>query len=148
MLLPGAIARQAWLATFVAVGLLVFVACGGGSDEATPTAEAPATSPSPTAAAQPIIRMIPSVKFDKNELAIAADTDVTVIVNNIDKGVTHSFAVYESRADAEAGGPPLAETDVCAGPCRHRVTLNLAPGEYFFRCEVYPQKMSGRLIVR
>jgi hypothetical protein len=55
------------------------------------------------------------------------------------------LAVYNSKADAEANKPAIAKTQFCAGPCQQTLDLNVAPGEYFFRCDVHPQQMTGTL---
>ena len=143
---------------------LLAAACGGG-EEATPTATAtasptrttggsPAASPTktPTAATSPTagattvdIKMVPSLKFDKTKLTIAADKNVTFTVDNTDTGISHNFAVFRSKADADAGMPPLAKTDTCAGPCKKPLPIKLAPGEYFFRCDLHPAQMTGTL---
>ena len=135
---------------------LLAAACGGG-EEATPTATAaktpaatasPARSPggSPTAGATTVdIKMVPSLKFDKTKLTIAADKNVTFTVDNTDTGISHNFAVFRSKADADAGMPPLAKTDTCAGPCKKPLPVKLAPGDYFFRCDLHPAQMTGTL---
>jgi plastocyanin len=73
---------------------------------------------------------------------------VTITVTNTDTGISHNFAVYTSKDAAESGEDALAATDICAGPCSDAVTVNLSPGEYFFRCEVHPSLMNGTLIVQ
>ncbi len=42
----------------------------------------------------------------------------------------------------------LGMTEICDAPCVDTVTLNLAAGDYFFRCEVHPSIMTGALIVQ
>ena len=87
-------------------------------------------------------------------MTIAADTDVTVTADNTADWAptynllarTHSFAVYTS-APAE-GGDLIGETEICAAPCVDTVSLNLAAGDYFFRCEVHPIQMTGTLIAQ
>jgi|GEM_PF-513943 len=113
-----------------------------------PSASASPASPgaSPgTTAGGPAIAMIPTIKFDKSELTVAANTDVTLTVDNKDTTVTHNFAVYQSKADADANKPAIAKTQFCAGPCQQTLTLKVSPGDYFFRCEVHPQQMTGTL---
>ncbi len=92
--------------------------------------------------------MVPGIRFDKTELTIAANTNVTITADNTAAGIRHSFAVYKTKADADSGKPAQGETDICMGPCKKTVTLKLAAGEYFFRCEVHPTQMTGKLAVR
>jgi plastocyanin len=88
--------------------------------------------------------MVSSIRFDRAELTISANTDVTITADNTETGVPHSFSVYRTSAAQEN----LGKTDICTAPCTNVVTLNLPPGEYFFRCEVHPQQMTGTLIVQ
>lgn len=153
MFFPKRVPKLVWLAVLLAAAVTVFAACGGGHRAKTYSAptRTPATSGSPTPAAAATtaeIKMIPTIKFDKASLTIAANKDVTITVDNTDTGVTHNFAVYKSKADAEAGKPALAKTSTCAGTCKETLTLKLAPGEYFFRCDVHPTQMTGTLIVK
>ncbi len=94
--------------------------------------------------------MVPFITFDREQLSIPAGTEVTIVADNIDTGLSHNFAVYASREVAESEGQSaaLAMTEECKGPCTRQLTLNLDTGEYFFRCEVHPPIMTGTLIVQ
>lgn len=136
--------------------LLVAAACGDDGDGGeTPAAgQTPVADDTPVAEETPTgggataeIRMVPTIQFDTAELTIAAGTDVTITVDNIDTGIPHNFAVYTSRDAAESGEEALAATEICTAPCTEVVTLNLSAGEYFFRCEVHPAQMTGTLVV-
>ena len=122
---------------FLALGLalILAVACNGDDDGG----ETPAAG-GDTAE----IQMLPGLTFDKSELTIAADTDVTITADNTDD--THNFAAYTD--DPGEGGELIDETEICSAPCVNSVTVNLAAGEYFFRCEVHPTIMTGTLIVQ
>lgn len=137
-----------WVAPFLLVlggALVVAVACNGDNGDS----KAPAAGETPTSGEDTAeIKMIPSIRFDKSELTIAADTNVTITVENADEGVQHNFAVYESEDDALSGEDPIAETEICTAPCVDTVTLSLGAGEYFFRCEVHPSQMTGTLIAK
>ena len=108
----------------------------------------PSASASSSAAASAEIKMIPTLKFDKTELTIAANKAVTLTVDNTDTGVQHSFVLYKSKADADANKSELASTKVCMGSCKETVELNLPPGDYFFHCSVHPAQMTGTLTAK
>jgi plastocyanin len=136
--------------------LALAAACGGGGDggEAPAGGQTPAIEDTPVAGQTPTgggataeIRMVPTIQFDTSELRIAADTEVTITVDNIDTGIPHNFAVYTSRDAAESGEGALAATEICTAPCTDTVTLNLSAGEYFFRCDVHAAQMTGTLVV-
>lgn len=143
--------------------LVVAAACNGDDndiidDEMPPIGETPAVGETPDVGETPEmpppgetpepataeIAMVPSILFDRNELTIPADTDVTVTADNRDQAVSHNFAVYTDESAAE----DLGKTEICSGPCVDEVTLNLPAGEYFFRCDVHPNQMTGTLIVQ
>ncbi len=155
MLILSFIRSRVFVAPLViGAALLVAVACGDDGDGVetpaagqTPAAEdTPVADETPTGGATAEISMIPGIQFDTAELMIAADTEVTITVNNTDTGIAHSFAVYRSRDAAENGEEALAATEICTAPCTGTVTLNLSAGEYFFRCEVHPAQMTGTLV--
>lgn len=130
-----------WIAVLASVALLAFAACGEGEEEmATPTATAsPTGTPS---AATVTIKMVPTIRFDSDELQVAAGT-VTFTADNTDTGVSHNFAVYSDEAFTDLVG----QTEICAAPCTQTVTLTLEPGDYYFRCEVHPRQMTGGIKV-
>jgi len=150
--------RLLWL-PFLAVFALasVAVACGNDKEEtkATPTgpaavAESPTPAPAePTApvAATIEISAVPTMKFDRDTITVAAGSDVTLRFSNDDAGVPHNWAAYTDSTATEL--IPDAITEVCTGPCEQEITFTAPaePGEYFFRCDIHPTTMTGTLIV-
>ena len=67
---------------------------------------------------------------------------VTVQFTNNDSGMTHSFALYRSKSDLDQ---PLAATTIATGPNVMSITADLTPGDYYFQCQVHPDKMNGAL---
>ena len=138
---------------FLALGLalILAVACNGdvGGGGETPAAGETAVAdeePEAGGGGPAEIQMLPGTTFDTDELIIDAGVDVKITVDNTDG--FHNFAVYNSEDDALGGGDSIAETESCGAPCVNSVSLNLAAGEYFFRCEVHPTTMTGTLIVQ
>ena len=132
---------------FLALGLalVLAVACNGddGGGGETPVAD---EEPEVGGGDSAEIQMLPGSTFDTEELIIGADVDVKITADNTNG--FHSFAVYNSRDEAESGSDSIAETETCSAPCVDSVSVNLAAGEYFFRCEVHPTSMTGTLIVQ
>ncbi len=136
--------RVAPLLALLAGALAVIAACDGDNGDS----EGPAAVETPPVEEDTAeIKMIPTIRFDRSELTIPADTNVTITVENADDGVAHNFAVYESEDAAVGGEDRIAETEICFGPCVRTLRVNLSAGEYFFRCEVHPSEMTGTLIV-
>ena len=144
--------RWGWIAVLLlgSVLLVAAVACGGGGGGGTPAAKTPAAKATPTATAggggatSAEIKMVPTIKFDKSELTIAADTDVPVTADNTDNGIQHNFSVYTDKSASKN----LGKTEICRAPCTNTVTLKLAAGKYFFRCDVHTTQMTRTLTVQ
>ena len=92
------------------------------------------------------IKMIPTTKFDLNEITISASEDVEIVAINEDGSVPHNFSVYTDQSSFDSSGVSAAlfTTNVC-GPCTESVVINLEAGEYFFQCDVHPVTMIGTI---
>lgn len=116
-----------------------------GTPEATASPE-PGGSPAPPGGADVFqIAAVPSIKFDKDEMTLPANKDVTVRFDNRDNGIPHNWAIFtdESASDKIAGG------EGCGGPCQEDVKFKTpAPGEYYFHCDFHPQQMTGTVTVQ
>ncbi len=135
------------------VALLLAAACNDGDggnetlSEAPDVVETPAVGETPlNGGAKADIKMIPGTAFDRSELTIPADTEVTITADNTDG--LHSFAVFAGEEYVPGLVEPLARTEVCFSPCTVTLSLNLTPGEYVFRCQVHPEEMVGTLIAQ
>src|SRR6266542_80155 len=133
--------------TVLVVSLGAVTACGSDDNKSTATITvAPrSSSGSSSAAAGPEVKMVPSIKFEKTEITIDAGKKVTITVNNTDTGMRHNFALYKTKADADADTNEIAKTDICPAPCKQTVDVNLTAGDYFFHCDVHPTQMMGTL---
>jgi len=133
--------------TVLVVSLGAVTACGSDDNKSTATITvAPrSSSGSSSAAAGPEVKMVPSIKFEKTEITIDAGKKVTITVNNTDTGMRHNFALYKTKADADADKDEIAKTDICTAPCKQTVDVNLTAGDYFFHCDVHPSQMTGTL---
>jgi len=145
--------RWLYAAVGTIVALLLAAACnngdvGNGTPSETPTVgETPSVTEAPAqGGAAPDIKMIGVRSFDRSELTIAADTEVTIVAENIDG--LHSFAIFAGEEYAPGLVDPLARTEACFSPCTVTLSVNLAPGEYVFRCQVHPEEMVGMLIAQ
>jgi plastocyanin len=79
--------------------------------------------------------------FDISELSFPADTPVVIRLDNQDE-VPHNVAIYVSQ-----GGDPLFQGELVTGPTQAEYDVPpMAPGEYYFQCDVHPT-MSGTVTV-
>lgn len=148
--------RWLGLAAAVAASGLILAACGGGGGGKTPTAaatKAPATTAPTTTAVTPAAGggqqastatiSARDVKFDTDQLNLAAGS-VTITFQNQDTGVPHNFAVYRDQGYTDKVGA----TDLGTGPDTQQLTVTLDPGAYYFRCDVHPTQMTGKITVQ
>ncbi len=87
-----------------------------------------------------------NILFDKSDLKAKAG-EITIIHRNEDPGTPHNVAIYENEEAANSGADPIAATEIEAGIVVQELKVTLAAGEYFFRCDVHPVTMTGKLTV-
>lgn len=77
--------------------------------------------------------------FDRRQLTVAAGFPVTLTLDNQDP-VPHNFALYTNASATEM----LFRSPLITGPLSETYTFNAPPpGDYFFRCDVHPDTMTG-----
>ncbi len=128
-----------------------------GVGNGTPAASAP--TPSERAAAMAVTPAAPApeetfavinlaaknIAFNVSTIRVPAGENVTVNFDNQDVRVPHNFAVYETDAARKA----IFQGEIVSGPARIAYSFRAPekPGTYFFRCDVHPTTMTGKLIV-
>jgi plastocyanin len=86
------------------------------------------------------------IAFDKSTVTVPAGAQVTVNFDNQDSGIPHNFAVYtDSSAQAS-----IFVGQIITGPkiATYTFPAPSTPGNYFFRCDVHPTRMTGTFIVQ
>ena len=107
---------------------------GGGSGGGARAPPGPRVSAPPGAAGS---------GFAETELTVPAGQPFTIRFENQDAGIPHNLAVYREE---DFSGPPIAATPVQPGPVTQTLEVPaLDPGTYFFRCDVHPSTMTGRI---
>ena len=129
----------------LAAALLLAAGCSNdsGGDKTPAAGQTPATGQTPSGGATAEIKAIEGTKWDTAELRIAADTAVEITAD-ITAGF-HAFAVFGSEAAAQGGEAPVAEAEACSAPCQQKVTVTLAAGEHYFRCQIH-NSMNGVIV--
>ncbi|MPZ51115.1 MAG: hypothetical protein GEU75_17765 [Dehalococcoidia bacterium] len=85
-----------------------------------------------------------NLQFDRRTLTAVADSEISLRLVNEDAGVPHNVAIYGSR-----GGEPIYVGETFSGnDTRDYVFQSSAAGDYFFRCDVHPDSMTGTFAVR
>jgi hypothetical protein len=87
--------------------------------------------------------------FDKKEISVRPGGQVRIRLENRDQGVAHNVAVYKSATDTTAGVSPGSVGTRFDGPGIDDTAFDIpAAGNYFFRCDVHPQTMTGTFRVQ
>lgn len=86
-----------------------------------------------------------NIAFNVSAIRVPAGANVTVNFDNQDARVPHNFAVYETDAARKA----IFQGEIISGPARIAYSFRApeVPGTYFFRCDLHPTTMTGKLIV-
>jgi uncharacterized cupredoxin-like copper-binding protein len=124
-------------ATSLGMGGTITIVEGDGSAAAATPMASPAVSPaaggsSSTGGDDAIEVVATDLAFDQSEIAIPADTDVTVTLHN-EGMLEHDFAVDETDF----------ATEIIGGGESTEVVVNLAAGEYTFYCSVPGHREAG-----
>ena len=104
------------------------------------------TGPAPTAVpgATMLDLVANNLLFDKDTLAVAANSEVVLGYENQDAGVDHNFSLYSDDSVSEGIFIGPATT----GPENRNYSFPApAAGSYFFRCDFHPDTMTGTFTV-
>lgn len=160
--------RMLPLLVIVLLILVPAVACGGGGDKTAPTAAidyitpessavAGVSAPSPVASAQAsstasaaadttVNITVKDTKFSTDTITVPAGKSITVQMTN-DDNIIHNIAFYQQKDAPQAlytgelfKGPNVTKTETFQAPDK--------PGTYYFQCDVHPDQMNGKLVVK
>jgi len=130
-------------AVLVAVALIAAFSCASAPKTTTPPAT---TTPATTTPQSVSVNLtVQNIAFDKSTITVPAGASVTINFNNKDSGVQHNFAVYTDSSATTV----IFRGNIVTGPATatYTFTAPLAPGNYFFRCDVHPTLMTGTFVV-
>jgi plastocyanin len=84
--------------------------------------------------------------FDLKTITVSAGVEVTVNLDNRDAGVPHNISFYTNRSASSA----IFKGALITGPSTITEKFNSpsSPGNYFFRCDVHPDTMTGTFSVQ
>jgi plastocyanin len=84
--------------------------------------------------------------FDRRSITASPGVPVTVTLDNQDAGVLHNIAFYNNRQASQR----IAVGELFPGVAARELqfTAPSAPGNYFYRCDVHPDTMTGTFAVR
>jgi hypothetical protein len=87
-----------------------------------------------------------ALRFDKRSVAASPNVEVTIQLDNQDAGVLHNVAFYTNNRATQSifvgqtfPGPAVVEEKFTSPP---------NPGNYYFRCDVHPDTMTGTFEVQ
>lgn len=103
-----------------------------------PAPPPPPTEPPPATGTLTVVAL--NVAFDVTSLSAAAGP-ITINFENQDRAVAHNIHFF-----SKASNQSLGMTDIEPGPVTSSLSLGtLAPGAYFYKCDLHPTTMTGIL---
>jgi len=95
--------------------------------------------------AGPITLVAKNLAYDKRSITAPSGSPVQITLDNQDAGVLHNFSVYtNNRATTK-----IFVGELATGPAKANYTFPApAAGNYFFRCDVHPDQMTGTFSVK
>jgi plastocyanin len=87
-----------------------------------------------------------NLQFERRSITASPGAQVTVTLNNQDAGVLHNIAFYTNRSASTS----IAVGELFPGVASRDLQF-MAPnraGNYFYRCDVHPDTMTGSFAVR
>lgn len=108
------------------------------------TSTGPAPTPVPGATVLNIVAQ--NVLFTTRSLTATAGQPVQLTFDNKDAGVLHNVAFYTNASATSV----IYKSEITTGPnvSTFNFTAPASPGNYFFRCDVHPDTMTGSFVVR
>jgi plastocyanin len=113
----------------------------------TPTAIPGTPTPTPEPGAPVTVNLVAkNILFNVRTITVPVDAEVTLILDNQDAGVPHNFALYTDSTTRTSlyVGPIFTGIETREDTFRGPAT----PGNYFFRCDVHPDTMTGTFVVQ
>ena len=107
-------------------------ACSGGDDAGGLASEPVPDDPD-------VVVVADDMAFDPRDVEVAADTAVSIVIDNRDEGVNHNIHVQDA--------PEPNRTHLEQGVSQQALTVTLPEGEYEFVCDIHPN-MTGTMVAR
>jgi plastocyanin len=86
-----------------------------------------------------VVIVAENMAFEPDEVEVAADEPVTIVIDNRDDGVNHNLHVEDAD--------PPNRTRLKQGVSQQALTVTLDPGEHDFVCDIHPN-MTGTMLAR
>jgi plastocyanin len=118
--------------------------------EPAPTTPPPPSPTGPPCAPEGAVVMVTAqnTAFDTDCLAAPADTAFSLVLDNQDAGIPHNVAIFEDSSLSSRLGGATDAGDFITGPDQTTYEVSaLAPGTYYFHCDLHPPQMNGTFVV-
>jgi plastocyanin len=105
----------------------------------------PTTMTGTLVASAPTIVVAQSLAFDTDEINLSAGAPTPITFQNQDAGIPHNLSIYRNQDYTD---PVYEPQDPFPGPGERTYNVPpLEPGTLYFRCDVHPTTMEGRVVV-
>ena len=110
-----------------------------------PAATTATTTPPTGGTSVPVTLTATNFVFDRSTITVPAGSTVVMTFTNNDANVPHNFALYTDRTAATR----IFAGDLVTGvkTITYTFTAPSTRGNYFFRCDVHPETMTGTFVV-
>ena len=117
-----------------------------GTPAVTPSANLQTSAPATTLSTTRTVTLTArNFTFDTDRIVVPAGSTVMMTFINNDAGIPHNFALYTDKTAATKIFAGDLVTGVKTVP--YTFTVPSVPGNYFFRCDVHPELMTGTFVV-
>lgn len=91
--------------------------------------------------------MAQNFAFNMSKITVKAGSTVTVNFLNNDSGIPHNMSVNQNESGGQTKSIFVGKIITGVASITYTFTAPAAGGNYFFRCDVHPQQMTGTFIV-
>ena len=119
--------------------VLVLAALVGGGAACSGRDDAGGLASEPVPDDPDVVVVADDMAFDPRDVEVAADTAVSIVIDNRDEGVNHNIHVQDA--------PEPNRTHLEQGVSQQALTVTLPEGEYEFVCDIHPN-MTGTMVAR
>jgi glucose/arabinose dehydrogenase/plastocyanin len=105
----------------------------------------PVPAPTAPSTTRQVLLTVRNLAFDTDRITVPAGSNVVMTFTNNDANIPHNFALYTDKTAATK----IFAGDLVTGvrTVAYTFTAPSVPGNYFFRCDMHPELMTGTFVV-
>jgi hypothetical protein len=120
-----------------------------GSTPTPPGGTTPSGGPPCSPSGSALKETVQNISYQNTCLAAPGGSPFTIDFDNRDSGVPHNIHIFSTNPATDPQARSLFVGPLVTGPKTQTYRVpTLAPGTYYFHCDIHPMQMQGTLIVR